>query len=85
MNISKLESLKFIAETATVLEWLIIGFLFSLIHVELTIALFIVFGIGLVSKILLVREEKKIEAIILSELHDKIMLQQKEQIDKSEG
>ena len=85
MNISKLESLKFIAETATVLEWLIIGFLFSLIHVELTIALFIVFGIGLVSKILLVREEKKIEDIILSELHDKIMLQQKEQIDKSEG
>lgn len=85
MNISKLESLKFIAEVTTVLEWLIIGFLFSLIHVELTIALFIVFGIGLVSKILLVREEKKIEAIILSELHDKIMLQQKEQIDKSEG
>jgi hypothetical protein len=84
MNISKLESLKFIAEATTVLEWLIIGFLFSLIHVEMTIALFIVFGIGLVSKILLVKEERKIEAIIISELHDKIMLQQKEEIDKSE-
>ncbi len=84
MNISKLESLKFIAEATTVLEWLIIGFLFSLIHVEMTIALFIVFGIGLVSKILLVKEERKIEAMIISELHDKIMLQQKEEIDKSE-
>lgn len=85
MNISKLESLKFIAEATTVLEWLIIGFLFSLIHVEMTIALFIVFGIGLVSKILLVKEERKIEAMIISELHDKIMLQQKEEIDNSEG
>lgn len=84
MNISKLESLKFIAEATTVLEWLIIGFLFSLIHVEMTIVLFIVFGIGLISKILLVKEEKKIEAFIISELHDKLMQQSKEQIDKNE-
>lgn len=85
MNISKLESLKFIAEATTILEWIIIGFLFSLVHVDMTIALFIVFAIGLVSKILLVKEERKIEAMIISELHDKIMLQQKEEIDKSEG
>jgi len=84
MNISKLESLKFIAELTTVLEWIIIGFLFSMIHVDLTIALFIVFGIWLVSKILLVKEEKKIEALILSELHDKLMQQSKEEIDKNE-
>lgn len=85
MNISKIESLKFIAELTTVVEWLIIGFLFSMIHVDLTIALFIVFGIGLVSKILLVKEEKKIEAFIISELHDKLMQQSKEQIDNQEG
>ena len=83
MNISKLESLKFIAEATTVLEWLIIGFLFSLIHVEMTIVLFIVFGIGLISKILLVKEEKKIEAFIISELHDKLM-QHSEEVDNQE-
>jgi c-di-AMP phosphodiesterase-like protein len=63
---------KNLAEGATILEWLIIGYLFYKVDDQISIFLFGTFIIGIVSKLMLFREEEKLERQFIEKIKQKI-------------
>lgn len=68
----KLSVIQKIHDGALILEWLLIGYLFYMVHSTIAIYLFVIFFIGTGLKVIILREEEKIEKEFLEKLHENI-------------
>lgn len=72
----------YIADGALILQWLLIGYLFYSVNAEISIFLFIAFAIGVACKVMLAKEEEKIDHEIIAQIKAKIE-KENEQFEKS--
>lgn len=76
----KLDFLQNLRDGFLILEWLLIGYLFYTVNNTIAIYLFIAFIIGTVIKVIILREEEKLEKEFIEKLHQKL----EKEIDNNE-
>jgi hypothetical protein len=78
-----IDTLKLIIDGATVLEWLLVGYLFYSVNPDISIALFITVGVGAISRYFLSKEEMNLEKEIIIKLTKQID-EENEKLDKKQ-
>lgn len=74
--------LKQVADGATILQWLLIGYLFYSINPEISFILFFSFAIGIISKVIILREEEREDALFIKNIKERIA-KENEEFEKS--
>jgi hypothetical protein len=67
-----INSLRLVVDGATVLEWLLVGYLFYSVNPNIAMALFLTVGVGVVAKHLLHKEEMHLEKEFIIKLTKQI-------------